>query len=149
LRADDGAEGTEKKQTYTIDRSPQIQLCGGDPGNAARNLNIDEYRDGSPGQSGFPGELSTVGITSLVLMLHPYHVKGLEITCEGTENLQGRAAWKVRFEQRMDQPARMSMLRVGDAIDSNFLKGTAWIDQQNYQIVRLETDILNPCLRCG
>jgi hypothetical protein len=44
----------------------------------------------------------------------------------------------------MDQPARMSALRVGDAIYSNFLKGTAWIDQQSYQIVHLETDILKP-----
>jgi len=47
-------------------------------------LNVDEYRDGSPGQSGFPGELSTVGITSRLLILYPYHVKGLEMTCEGT-----------------------------------------------------------------
>ena len=65
---------------------------------------------------GFPGELSTVGTTSLVLIFHPYHVKEFEMACEGTENWQGRAAWKVRFEQRMDQPARMSALRVGDAI---------------------------------
>lgn len=105
---------------------------------------MDEYRDGSPGQSGFPGELSTAGITSLVLLLHPYHAKELEITCEGTASRQGRAAWKVRFEQRMDQPARMNTLRVGDAMYSNFLKGMAWIDQQNYQIVHLETDILKP-----
>jgi len=44
----------------------------------------------------------------------------------------------------MDQPARMSALRVGDVIYSNFLKGTVRIDQQSYQIVHLETDILKP-----
>ena len=43
----------------------------------------------------------------------------------------------------------MSALRVGDAIYSIFLKGTAWIDQQNYQIVHLGTDIRSLCLRCG
>jgi hypothetical protein len=107
-------------------------------------LNMDGYRDGSPGQSGFPGELSTVGITSLVLIFHPYHVKEYEMTCEGSENWQGRATWKVRFEQRMDQPARMSALRVGDAVYPILLKGMAWIDEQNYQIVHLETDILKP-----
>jgi hypothetical protein len=32
---------------------------------------MDEYRDGSLGQSGFPVELSAVGITSLVLIFHP------------------------------------------------------------------------------
>lgn len=47
-------------------------------------MNMDEYPDGSHGQSGFPGELSTVGITSRLLILYPYHVKGLEMTCEGT-----------------------------------------------------------------
>ncbi|HEY1467860.1 MAG TPA: hypothetical protein VGF61_02365 [Candidatus Acidoferrum sp.] len=106
-------------------------------------LNMDEYRDGSPGQSGFPGELSTVGITSLVLIFHPYHVKEFAMTCEAV-NWQGHPAWKVHFEQRPDQPARMSALRVGDASYSIFLKGIAWIDQQNYQIVHLETDILKP-----
>jgi hypothetical protein len=40
---------------------------------------------------GFPGERSTVGITSLVIF-HPYHVKEFEMACEGTENWQGRAA---------------------------------------------------------
>ena len=106
-------------------------------------LNMDEYRDGSPGQSGFPGELSAVGITSLVLIFHPYHLKEYEMTCE-PENWQGHPAWKVHFEQRLDQPARMSALRVGDAVYSIFLKGVAWIDQQNYQVVHLETDILKP-----
>jgi hypothetical protein len=60
-------------------------------------LSMDEYRDGSVGQSGFPGEVSTVGITSLVLIFHPYHLKEFEMTCDGTEQWQGRAMWKVRF----------------------------------------------------
>jgi hypothetical protein len=107
-------------------------------------LSMDEYRDGSVGQSGFPGEVSTVGITSLVLIFHPYHVKEFDMTCDGTELWQGRAVWKVRFAQRMDKPARMSALRVGDAVYPILLKGTAWIDEQNYQIVHLETDILRP-----
>jgi hypothetical protein len=32
----------------------------------------------------------------------------------------------------------------GDAIYSIFLKGTAWIDRQNYQIVHPEIDLLKP-----
>jgi len=38
----------------------------------------------------------------------------------------------------------MSALCVGDVIYPNFLKGTAWIDQQSCQIVHLETGILKP-----
>ncbi len=107
-------------------------------------LNMDEYRDGSRGQNGFPGEVSTVGITSLVLIFHPYHVKEFDMTCEGADEWQGQAVWKVRFEQRMDKPARMSALRVGDANYPILLKGTAWIDAHSFQIVHLETDILKP-----
>ena len=33
---------------------------------------------------------------------------------------------------------------MGDAVYSIFLKGVAWIDQQNYQIDHLVTDILKP-----
>ena len=107
-------------------------------------LNMDEYRDGSRGQNGFPGEVSTVGITSLVLIFHPYHINEFEMTCEGTDEWQGHVVWKVRFEQRIDKPARMSTLRVGDANYPILLKGTALIDVENYQIVHLETDILKP-----
>jgi hypothetical protein len=68
---------------------------------------------GGMGVEYFPDQLSTVGITPLVLIFRPYRVKEFEMTCEGPEKRQGRAAWNVRFEQRMDQPARMSALRVG------------------------------------
>jgi hypothetical protein len=95
----DGSGGT--RTNVVIDRSPQ--LCGGDPGNAARNLNMDEYRDGP-----------------------------------------GKAVALASFQPRESRRSRMSTLRVGDAMYSNFLKGMAWIDQQNYQIVHLETDILKP-----
>jgi len=56
----------------------------------------------------------------------------------------GRAVWKVRFEQRMDQPATMSVLQVGGMQYAILLKGKAWIDVENYQIVHLETDLMRP-----
>lgn len=75
--------------------------------NAAVTSRPDDGAEGTDGQSGFPGELSAVGITSLALIFHPYHLKEYEMTCE-PENWQGHPAWKVHFEQRLDQPARMS-----------------------------------------
>jgi hypothetical protein len=105
-------------------------------------LNMGEYRDGSPGQSGFSGELSTVGITALVLIFHPYHVKEFEMTCEGTENWQGREAWKARFEQRMDQPARMSALRVGDAIYS-ISEGVSGSHNHPERVAKAERDAVD------
>lgn len=107
-------------------------------------LNVEEYRDGSSSLAGFPGEIATVGMPSLALIFHPYHVKEFNISCEGMEEWQGRPVWKVRFEQRMDKPATMSVLQVGGMQYAILLKGKAWIDVENYQIVHLETDLMRP-----
>jgi hypothetical protein len=107
-------------------------------------LNVDEYRDGKSGVSGFPGEISTVGMPSLVLIFHPYHLSEYEMICEGMGEWRGRAAWKVRFAQRLDRPATMSVLQVGGTQYDILLKGWAWIDAEYFQIVHLETDLLKP-----
>jgi hypothetical protein len=107
-------------------------------------LNVDEYRDGSPGQMSFPGEMATVGMPSLVLIFHPSHVNEFEMNCEGPRKWHGRAVWKVRFEQRLDRPVTMSVLQVGSKQYDILLKGEALIDAENYQVVHLETDLLQP-----
>ncbi len=107
-------------------------------------LNVDEYRNGRSGGSGFPGEISTVGMPSLVLIFHPYHLSEYDMICEGMGEWRGRAAWKVRFTQRLDRPATMSVLQVGGMQYDILLKGWAWIDAEYFQIVHLETDLLKP-----
>lgn len=107
-------------------------------------LNVDEYRDGSGGLSGFPGEMATVGMPSLALIFHSSHREEFEMVCEGMEEWRGKRAWKVRFEQRLDRPATMSGLQIGGREYDILLKGKAWIDAENYQIVHLETDLLRP-----
>ena len=44
----------------------------------------------------------------------------------------------------MDQPATISGFRVGNKSFPILLKGSAWIDSDNYQILHLETDLLQP-----
>ncbi len=107
-------------------------------------LNVEEYRDGSSSLSVFPGEIATVGMPSLALIFHPYHVKEFDMVCEGMGEWRGRSVWKVRFEQRMDRPATMSVLQVGAIQYDILLKGMAWIDVEYLQIVHLETDLMRP-----
>jgi hypothetical protein len=108
------------------------------------SFNLNEYRDGHPGISGFPGDLATLGMPSLALIFHPYHQDEFEMTCEGLSSWHDRPAWQVHFSQRKDRPARMSAIRVGYKTFPVLLMGTAWIDSESFQIVHLETDLLQP-----
>jgi hypothetical protein len=107
------------------------------------NLNVEEYRDGILGANGgFPHDMATVGMPSLAMIFHPAHVAEFEMACEGMGAWRERRVWQVRFQQRKDRPARMSDFRVGTKLLPVQLKGVAWIDTENYQIVHLETDLM-------
>jgi hypothetical protein len=108
-------------------------------------LNVDEYRDGEGGaSSSFPRDIASVGMPLLAMIFHPYHLSEFEMTCEGAGVWHEQPVWRVRFQQRKDRPARMSDFQVGSRTYPVLLKGTAWIDAANYQIVHLETELLEP-----
>jgi hypothetical protein len=68
------------------------------------------------------------------------------MTCEGLANVNGQPAWQVHFRQRADKPNIMKSYRVG-ANGPSFpvaIKGRAWIADDTYQIIRLETDLVAP-----
>jgi len=110
-------------------------------------LNVEEYRNGSGGATAdFPDGVATNGLPALVLIFHPYNAKNFEMTCEGLARWNGGLAWQVHFKQRADKPNTIKRYRIG-ADGPSFpvaLKGRAWISADNYQIVRLETDLVAP-----
>lgn len=106
--------------------------------------NVDEYRDGGGGVSGFPQDIATLGMPSLAMIFHPSHLLEFEMSCEGPAAWHTSPAWLVHFQQREDRPARMSIIRVGREVFPVLLKGTAWIDKENLQIIHLETDLMEP-----
>jgi hypothetical protein len=109
---------------------------------APGQINVDEYRDGGLGANGgFPHDIATVGMPLLAMIFHPFHLEEFEMVCEGTATWRERKVWQVRFQQRKDRPARMSDFRIGGKLVPVLLKGIAWIDAENYQIVHLETDL--------
>lgn len=110
-------------------------------------LNVEEYRStGNGGPAEFPGGVATNGLPALVLIFHPYNAVNFAMTCEGLAQLSSGPAWQVHFRQRADKPNVIKRYRIG--VDGPSypvaLKGRAWISADNYQIVRLETDLVAP-----
>jgi hypothetical protein len=103
---------------------------------------VDEYRGHTEGVRSFQGTIEANLSASLVLIFLPAHLEEFEMSCAGPEDWNGHSTWRVHFQQRRDRAATMSDLKVGNNYYSMLLKGFAWIDRENYQIVHLETDLL-------
>jgi hypothetical protein len=108
------------------------------------HLILDEYRNGNAGNFGFPGDIATTGMPTLALIFHPYHRDEFDMACDGVTTWRERRVWLIHFTQRKDRPARMSVLRAGGKTYPVPLQGTAWIDSETFQIIHLETDLVQP-----
>jgi len=88
----------------------------------------------------------------LALVFHPVMRDNFAMTCEGLGSWHGQAAWVVHFRQREDRPALISEYNVGGQIYALRLKGRAWITADKFEIVRIESELINPMpqiqLRC-
>jgi hypothetical protein len=104
-------------------------------------LLVDEHRDGDLSLSGF---IKAVGSPSLVLVFHPIHLDEFDITCKGLGSWQDAPVYLLNFQQRPDRPNNMSDFSTPKGSYAISLKGTAWVDAITFQVVHLETDLLNP-----
>jgi tetratricopeptide (TPR) repeat protein len=109
-------------------------------------LGVTEYRNGGGAQNDFPDGVVTNGLPALVLIFHPYYAPNYEMTCEGLSRANGGLAWQVHFRQKPGKPNELKTYQLGmhGPSYSVGLKGRAWISADNYQIVRMETDIVAP-----
>lgn len=109
-------------------------------------LSVDEYRDSGGKSAEFPDGVITNGLPALVMIFHPFYAENYEMTCEGLARWNGGLAWQVHFRQRADKPVGNRGFRIGKLGPSHpgALRGRAWISAENYQIVRLETDLVRP-----
>jgi hypothetical protein len=110
------------------------------------HLGVTEYRNGGLALDEFPGGIATYGLPALVLIFHPYYAPNYEMTCEGLTHANDTFAWQVHFRQRPDKPNELKTYQFGITGTSYSvgIKGRAWISADNYQIVRLETDLIAP-----
>ena len=110
----------------------------------ARELDVQEYRNGSVSMQQFPAHLGTIGLPVLALIFHPYYRNEYEFACEGRGDWRGKPAWMVHFRQRNDQANEMRVYHVGGMSFPVRLKGRAWIDLETSQILAMEADMLRP-----
>jgi tetratricopeptide (TPR) repeat protein len=107
-------------------------------------LLVDEYRAEHLSPAGFPDQIATNGFAVLALVFHPRMRDAFEMKCEGLGDWHGQATWLVRFEQRDDRPNHIHAYKVGGAVYPVGLKGRAWITADNFQIVRIEAELVKP-----
>lgn len=105
---------------------------------------INEYRDGSVDPTIFPAGIATEGVPAMALIFHPRFAGDYNFTCEGLGQWNGRAAWQIHFIQKADHPGGIREYQVKGMIYPISLRGRAWIDAGNFQILRLETELLSP-----
>jgi hypothetical protein len=67
-----------------------------------------------------------------------------QITCEGLGQWNARATWLLHFRQRDEGPNRFHEYKVGELTYPANLEGRAWIAANTFQIVRVESELVNP-----
>jgi tetratricopeptide (TPR) repeat protein len=107
-------------------------------------LQTEEYRDSRFGVYDLPDNIVTTGFVTLALIFHPDMRDGFEMSCEGLGTWAGEPTWIVHFQQRDDKPSRFADYKIGKQTYPMKLKGRAWITVDNSQIVRIESDLVNP-----
>jgi len=108
------------------------------------NLSVEEDRV-PVSRTPMPAEyFMTHGLGAMALIFHPFYVKDFEMRCEGLTEVDGQPAWSIYFKQRPDVPSRIYRYTIQQRSFGIPLKGRAWIAANNYQVLRLETDLVEP-----
>jgi tetratricopeptide (TPR) repeat protein len=107
-------------------------------------LAVNEYRSDKTSLAEYPDHIASTGFAALALVFHPHMRDNFAMTCEGLGDWRGQATWLVHFRQRTDQPNRIHSYKIGNQIYSVDLKGRAWITADKFQIVRIESEMVNP-----
>jgi hypothetical protein len=103
---------------------------------------IEEYRLAkSDGES---PPLSDTGTAAFALIFHPQKVRNFEFHCEGRAELHGIPAWQLSFEESTDPRKSFHQIRIERSVYQLRFKGEAWIAADNFEILRLQTDLVAP-----
>jgi tetratricopeptide (TPR) repeat protein len=124
------------RETRTFNYLVAIRKLGG------RSMDVQEYRDGSVSTQLFPAHMATLGLPMLALVFHSYYRPEYEFKCEGRAEWRGRPAWVVHFRQKDNEISEMRVYRVNGQSFPVHLKGRAWIDAENSQILAMEADMM-------
>jgi hypothetical protein len=110
---------------------------------------FDEYRSDFEGHEisrlGLNnGYMLTSGFVAAPLIFHPLHQNGSTFRLLGHQKLNGRDTIVMAFAQIPTRSRMSGSFQFGGNAETTFKQGMAWIDAQNYQILRLVSDLLTP-----
>ncbi len=105
---------------------------------------VEEVREQNKAAAALPGYLQDMGSPAIVLMFHPLYQDDFDMKCEGLGQWNGQANWLVHLKQRKDRPVRLRSFVAEQRAFPVRLRGRAWISAESYQVVHVETDLLEP-----
>lgn len=103
---------------------------------------VEEYRS-STSETNSPA-LADTGTAAFALIFHPKKIGNFEFHCERLMNLRDGLAWQLRFEESPDPSKSFHQIRIDRSVYQLRFKGHAWIAAKDYQILRLQTDLVAP-----
>lgn len=106
-------------------------------------FDVSEYRDGSDSRDIFPEHVATLGTVALVFVFHPKYADDFDFRCEGLTQQGNQPAWQIRFQQKPGRQSRLRSYRLGTKYYRVGLKGRVWISTESFQILRMESDLVN------
>ena len=110
-------------------------------------LAVDEYRNNRDALPSLPDHISTQGFMAAALIFHPDMQDNFDLACEGLGQWHGNATWLVHFRQRENKPKRLEdYIEAGQTYGVS-QKGRAWINSDNFQIVRVESELVSSAQR--
>jgi tetratricopeptide (TPR) repeat protein len=117
---------------------------------------VEEIRGRSDGQPDTIGGLeqgfmASTGFASSLIVFHPISQPSVDYRYLGRQEWAGRPVYVVGFAQRPGEAAPMGVFRSTARQSSArvYVQGVAWISGDQFQIVRLRTDLLEPIPDAG
>lgn len=108
------------------------------------DVTIEEFRNRDDGPNGFPDGISTQGLPALMFVFHRRYQPDYDFDCEGLSDSDGSPAWVVYFRQRSSRPRENLRYVVDNKSYDVAIEGRAWIATGSFQLLRMESDVLNP-----
>jgi hypothetical protein len=108
------------------------------------HLAMKEARVAIDAPHGDSSQLEDVGLIALAMIFHPLYSVDFAFSCEGAVDWNGQPAWVIRFQQFKGRPSRLVAFRSGNQVYGAKLKGRAWISRDTGEVIRLETNLMEP-----
>lgn len=111
---------------------------------ASGSPSVEEYRTDRSLTETPETQMVDNGTAAFALIFHRFYAEDFAMSCEGLAVVGSRAAWQLHFAQQANRSNLFHVYRVGSGVYPVKLKGRAWIAADNYEVLRLQTDLLEP-----